>query len=232
MAIINKFEVAIESHGGNLPEYDDNNADQPEWIRSYYVQASPATRFSIRLTLAPGFAFYPPTDFLTAKIWIDGVRVNSLVLMKHKYCPWRGATVRKSAITVASGDITVKRLLVFGKLGTFEGDTLQNSNDLNSEYGQLGTIRVEVWRKVTICREKGHSPATTFTGKDSAPETALKGDSKSVSVQLGDVLGFQPIKHLRTGVRTRDEPDAIFSFKCRSLGALVYCCSVLANEVS
>ncbi|KIW09838.1 hypothetical protein PV08_11939 [Exophiala spinifera] len=197
MAIHNKLEVTVSSDGRVLPEYtaepevveihraaDGGNA--PTIIK--YIESTPGLDFAINFKLLKGIDF-GEADQINFITYCDGQSMGGRAATRSQYELTGSLSLTRNSMKV-QGDNTTTRRFYWKELTTTDEEPPTGSQGFE-KYGQLGTIKVKVWRQKTYFRKESthattHKPPTLV--EDPIPEKALKGRAIGATIGLGPAL--------------------------------------------
>ncbi|KAJ9609587.1 hypothetical protein H2200_005914 [Cladophialophora chaetospira] len=221
MAILKGTRVTIVSGGKELAEkclpHDEagkGDVDKKS-KRVTYIEAMPNTNFAVKFELRNDFAF-SKSNFVDFCLHLDGEWVGGRVCTKSEF----KSEKRTWESTCEGSDVFVD---AHWELRPFRWGSLQTSeqpcNDQEKKrYQQLGTIRVEVLRKIGGSTEEKPEKVNLEVGQ-AIPEKAIKGAAVDLQASF-DTAKASGGADVWAGKNFDQKPLAVFVFKYRSKEAL------------
>jgi hypothetical protein len=118
MAVIDEIpglEVTVMVDGQPLKEYDNTDADEDTEKKVVrYVVAEPGKDFAVLVAWKNGCKYGPPEFDLNARLYIDGKRAKSRLILKQRMPP--GTMLLDSTDIHLGNDNWVKRNFMFSDL--------------------------------------------------------------------------------------------------------------------
>ncbi|KAJ9609591.1 hypothetical protein H2200_005918 [Cladophialophora chaetospira] len=218
MAIIGNFEVTIAGEGEVLHEYDVAAEDQVDPSKKDASNNEPASKYEdLRARATTVFKYVEAVPGLNFQI--------SYTAQSKGRLPARGYFSFPTTIDghcVSQPIVTAKDLAKRGPRTTHREGTSDDQNSMTAaeiiaKYQSIGTVKVEVWRRISKGKKNSSSNRSILTGP--VPEKALKGKAMDVGVELQAAKPSQ--KHnVHVGEDLDDYPVATFILFYRSRNAL------------
>ncbi|KEF55870.1 uncharacterized protein A1O9_07450 [Exophiala aquamarina CBS 119918] len=236
MVVLDKVRVNVLCNGHKLKEYDDlatgtgpdNRLDLTSDATKTVtrcLQAKPLKEYFIRVAVRKGFDFGPRANCLSFCVYIDGDRVRRKHISK-------AVSERRSGFhhvikgMQVSSDVGWRRLAFSIPFDTdrplAEESKGLNEAELKRRYGEVGIVRVEVWREIEY--RDGNIPAARALEDMPAtrpiPERAIKGQRIDIVTQAGQHHVMSKPPNPWASRRVDASPITEFIFKYRSENAL------------
>ncbi|OCT51331.1 hypothetical protein CLCR_08692 [Cladophialophora carrionii] len=224
MPILDKFEVQVFVAGTRAEEFDDDEeeggASRGTQEITKYIEAVSGAFFEFKFFAEANYKI-TYEQAISFTVFVDGERIIGTYMQGEDF---QGATadgtrVEGSCSGRFSMESTGSKLYKF-QFADLETRDLELDDDVSSfkeKYGDLGTLKVEVWR-ITLLDAW---PARDYSRKDleTVPEKALKGRPLDVATRLAPVTVTRttPSRRMRF---LGDRPLATFTFKYRTRRAL------------
>jgi hypothetical protein len=208
MAVIGLFGCQVLVDGKALEERryeeDDDDSEYPEAteVATRYIEAVPGANFTIKLDVMPGYCF-GNADHLGADFKLDGQLQDRPVIAKSHYSKSEGYSYTHFGVYSRTGTESTIRKYHFGNITTRKRFSPQNYlqltlvflktgepspsdaiEDLKSKYGQLGSIKVEFWRKALVSEVSYGDVNYGLRATEAVPEKALKGRALTLETRL------------------------------------------------
>ncbi|ETI22677.1 hypothetical protein G647_06753 [Cladophialophora carrionii CBS 160.54] len=199
MPILDKFEVQVFVAGTRAEEFDDDDEEGGTSRRSQeitkYIEAVSGAFFEFKFFAEANYRI-TYEQAISFTVFVDGERIIGTYMQGEDFqdATADGTRVEGSCSGRFSMESTGSKLYKF-QFADLETRDLELDDDVSSfkeKYGDLGTLKVEVWR-ITLLDAW---PARDYTRKDleTVPEKALKGrplDVATRSVQAVLSTGFR-----------------------------------------
>ncbi|CAG5182045.1 uncharacterized protein ALTATR162_LOCUS9964 [Alternaria atra] len=219
MAVVDEtsgLEVQIHVDGNPLREYTDQHTAVSEATSESYVEAHSDSIFEIHYSFKAPFPVDRPVSMI---VTMDGKDVDEPLI--------RPDELYKSDGHISSGPISndgkswFTQTFRFSPLEIIECSEGPIPEDLQNKLQPVGTITCEFY----FLDNARRSPKTSFVHEeleklDTVNEKAIKGDSLSHQVILGESEPAQEVEYYDADYADGGEPFATFHFYYRSLAAL------------
>jgi len=220
MAILSKFEAQVFVDSIRAEEFEDDEHEPKPSEISRYIEAVSGATFEVKVLFEPSYQF-TKEDALTANVHIDGEYAAGRVLERSTF-PTRCALGVKPYLRLDGRDskdgasVTLYKFQ-FSDLETRDLEKTDDTSKFRDKYGDLGTIRAQVWRVSTYGDIEMQARPTKEMS--AIPEKALKGRPLDVATRYLATPSSTPF--LTIGTRYLDkDPLATFYFKYRTRRAL------------
>ncbi|KAJ9609588.1 hypothetical protein H2200_005915 [Cladophialophora chaetospira] len=187
MAVIDQIKVTVRAGNQTLQEYDlpqDEQDNQPVRANTTvkYLEAIANTDYELKCGISAGGFDLGEADYLSFKFYVDGKYTSSYHFRKARYRASAGSAII-SQVSRAIVDGQWRGIPYrWGELITTEEQSHLTLEEMKQRYAELGTMRLEVWRKegteTRAARPRYLSPA-----RETIPEKALKGKAMDLASQ-------------------------------------------------
>ncbi|KAH4483953.1 hypothetical protein HBH89_231550 [Parastagonospora nodorum] len=197
--------VQVVMNGEPLPEYEDEDATDDPKVVTKYIEAQAGTEFEIVQVFPDGFA---GSDDVRTRCYIDNQEVHSPISTSIS----RQSRPRKKIAYVneKKKDGWYSRSFQFQMLCVMEASDMDDPG----EAATIGTIKLDLQRGKKLGSTQPSLPIHS-RGPEQVSEAALKGEAKSLQVNLGP--GKKTLRRKMCGFEQKGtESVATFIFKYRS----------------
>ncbi|KIW66853.1 hypothetical protein PV04_06145 [Phialophora macrospora] len=225
MTILGKFEVQVFIDGIRAEEFDDDEEEQCGLPRvnevTKYIEAVSGAYFEFRFFAEANYEF-SNENAISFTLFVDGKRIIGKYVQEEGFRTARimGTRVEGRCEGRRSMESTGLKLykFQFADLTTRDLELNDDVSTFKKMYGDLGTLKVEVWR-IKLLDSLG---ADNYSGKEpeSVPEKALKGRPLDLATRMIPVAVTDQRRDCRKSEAVGEQPLATFKFKYRTRRAL------------
>ncbi|KAH7039983.1 uncharacterized protein B0I36DRAFT_357346 [Microdochium trichocladiopsis] len=214
------IEVTIEVAGSTADEFDDPNTTNPASEKSLtkYIECIDDAEFAVMTKIGHGF-LWDEAQVLVFTIHVDGVPARAKI-----FGPRNVDKVQKCEGVLEHQPGKAGwgvRKFKFSPMQIVDAANRNNTHSTKSIYSKLGTLSIEIERRIILTKKNSSSIAYSGTRPASVTEKQIKGQAVSHSVSVSSKLEtVNPTFFDTKPVASDDGPIAVFNFLYRSRTAL------------
>ncbi|KAH4400484.1 hypothetical protein HBH92_232170 [Parastagonospora nodorum] len=202
--------VQVVMNGEPLPEYEDEDATDDPKVVTKYIEAQAGTEFEIVQVFPDGFA---GSDDVRTRCYIDNQEVHSPISTSISRQKRTGGIVDHSSFKCCVS-VSLPTLLIHAGPSLIVSEVEASDMDDPGEAATIGTIKLDLQRGKKLGSTQPSLPIHS-RGPEQVSEAALKGEAKSLQVNLGP--GKKTLRRKMCGFEQKGtESVATFIFKYRS----------------
>ncbi|KAF2127284.1 hypothetical protein P153DRAFT_358892 [Dothidotthia symphoricarpi CBS 119687] len=170
--------VQVTVNDQPLPEYDDEDATTDPKVVTKYLEAQSGTEFAIKYTFAEPF---PSSKDVGVFIYVNDKLCNASLIRRVKLFDPSGHT--KTGVRTQTDNGWVLHHFRFDDLVMSEQEDFEVNEESMQNFKSLGVLEIDFEFGTSGIRKIAKSH--TIQGYDTVPESAVKGDAKSLKVGTG-----------------------------------------------